>query len=227
MKALMSAAAVIAVAVLGSAGAFAQQVTLTPTNVVGGSAPYGSQFDNSFVLDKQTGSITEPDQNPNTTDGGYFLAPDAPGGTGVPDFIVIDLGAPYVIDYFHLFNTRNASYRDRGTGDFTITASNTLTDLTTGTNDQGTPIASGRLAAEDYTDLANDTLAAQLANVTSTTPYQYIRFNALNVAAVTPYGGNTIDPVGLNEIRVFQVPEPGSLALLGLGLCALARRRRM
>lgn len=224
MSAKLLTAAGAAVLTVGSAGAYAQQVTLTPANVVGGSTEYSTpQFARANVLDKQTGAITEENQNQGDADGGYFLAPD---NSPDPDFIVIDLGAPTQIDYFQLFNTRNAQYQDRGTGNFTITASNTLSELLT--NDLGTQIASGTLAAE--TGLPGQTpsneLTAQTADVTSPTAFQFIRFNALSVAAVNPYGGAGSTSVGLNEIRVFEVPEPSVAGLAVAGLLGLAARRR-
>ena len=49
-------------------GAFASQISLSPSNVIGFVGEYNSLFPASSILDHQTGAINEP-----TQDGSYWL----------------------------------------------------------------------------------------------------------------------------------------------------------
>ncbi len=129
-----------------------------------------------------------------------------------------------------MFNTHNAGYNDRCTGDFTITASNSVADLGSGNFAlSGTivMIVSGSLSAEAQgTPLTGQTFAADGS-------YRYLSFNPtrVNVSGVPCCGTNVY---GLNEQRVFAsdgaaVPEPEAWALMlvGFGMIGLAQRRRI
>ena len=200
-----------------AAPAAAQQIPLTEGSVIGGSGAWqngafnAGQFNAGNVADFQTGDILEPDQAENDANGGFWL-----GREQTPnENFVLDLGQGYQIGTIELYNTHNAQFNDRGTADFTIDASN---DPAFGTF---TTIASGTL---NQTFMADDPIDAQtVASTDTATAYRYLRFTANTF--VPPVGG--FGGAGLNEIRVFQVPEPASLGMLGaaaLGL--LARRRR-
>jgi hypothetical protein len=201
-------------------GAHAGQIALSPSSVIGGSGYYTAccAFQPGNIFDQQTGPVTE------TFGGGYWLNPD----NGPADaFITIDLGAVYDLSSVDLFNTHNGGYQDRGTGDFTITGSNSITDL--GGGDfalvGGVVVASGTLAPEFNTaaTITDQSFAASGS-------FRYLSFNPTSVSVGgSPCCGANV--YGLDELRVSGngVPEPASWALMigGFGLAgAMLRRRR-
>ena len=221
------AAGVLAAA---ASSASAQQISLSPANVIGGNGSYsGGGTENPFnagsfpatnVLDTQSGDVSEPGS-------GYWLNNDVAGANDQDAFIVIDLGQAYQLGEIQLYNTHNTQFNDRGTGDFTITGANDIAPAAAGSYGSdivgGTQIVAGTLTGVTQ---ANDPIDPQSFNVTDTTAYRYLRFDAETVASggAPCCGANNY---GLNEIRVFQVPEPAGLGLLALGgLGLLARRRR-
>jgi hypothetical protein len=152
---------------------------------------------------------------------GYWLGTAGPS-TG---YFVLDLGTPYNIGLIELFNTHNGPYQDRGTGDFKITASNSIVDMGGSNFDLVSPvqIASGTLAPQtDGVYLVPSAYTASSAG-----PFRYLRFDALSIGAHGTYGFNG---VGLNEMRVFEalaaVPEPGVSLIFALvgGIGCLMRR---
>jgi hypothetical protein len=205
-----------AVAMTLPMAANAAQVSLAPANVYASSFAYSGTYLADNILDQQTGAINETAQ-----DGSYWLHPDY---DPAPAFISIDLGAQYRLGSFDLFNTHNAGYNDRGTGNFTIRASNDSTFATFVT------VASGTLTAEQQ----GTPLSAQTYASSSNALFQYIQFRATSVAAQTNGGaGYNFSAYGLNELRVFDaaqlgVPEPAQWALMigGFGLIGAASRRR-
>lgn len=229
-----------AVALAASSG-FSAQIVLAPANVIGGNGSYNGggpgddpfnvgQFNATNVLNQQTGPISEPNQS------GFWLNDDdiagnAPAGTAAGDqdaFIVIDLGQAYRLDQVELFNTHNAQFNDRGTGDFTITGANAVTAAGAGSSGSdisgpSTLLASGTLAGVAQAD---DPIDGQAFAVTDTGLFRYVRFDAETVAT----GGGSCcgaNNYGLNEIRVSgAVPEPAGLSLLALGAAGLLGRRR-
>ena len=204
------------------------QVTLTPANVVGGSGSYGGtwnsgQFNATQILGNQSGTITEPSQS------GYWLNPD--NGPANP-YITVNLGALYYLSSVELFNTSNANYQDRGTGDFSIVGGNHVIYVPgqglvmTGST---TTLTSGTLTAATNAEAVSGIPGQSFATLGN--PVQFLEFLPTSVASGGPpcCGANNY---GLNELTVFgtavPAPEPASLAIWGLviaGGLAVARRR--
>jgi hypothetical protein len=203
---------------------FAAQILLAPSDVIGSNGQYSGTFTASAILDHQTGSINEPAQ-----DGSYWLNSD---NGPVNAYVVLDLGAMYHIVSFDLFNTHNANYGDRGTGDFSIEASNSIGagpggsvgfDLSGGI----VTLVSGTLTSANP---AGDPVAAQTFTSSDAGSYRYVRFSPHSVASFNApcCGANNY---GLNELRAFDgpvtaTPEPASVVLLGLCLAALGLFRK-
>jgi hypothetical protein len=204
-------------------GIFGSQIALTPSNVIGFNGDYTvcpcGPFPASSILDHQTGQISEPSQ-----DSSYWLNSDNGPANA---YIVIDLGAAYNITSFDLFNTHNAHYGDRGTGQFTIEAGNAI----------GPGVGTGLDLSGPVVTLVNGTLSAANPvldplvdqSFTSIDPgyYQYIRFSPHSVATSNnPCCGANV--YGLNELRAFgtEAPEPMPMALLGFGLAGLGLLRK-
>lgn len=196
----------------------AAPLSLLPADVIGSSTPLSAQFNASQVLDAQTGSISEPTQS------GYWLG-DASLN---PAYFVVDLGARFQINQIELFNTHNAFFNDRGTGNFTVSAGNAVVDLGGGNFDLSgatSLLVSNTLSAVNN---LNDPILSQTFGVADTASYRYIRFDALSVAATTPINSRAF---GLNEIRFDATPVPeGSHVLLaavaGMAIFGFARSRR-
>jgi len=223
--AIMGAAAAVSLAFAGAASA--NQIILSPSDVIGSSGSYdGGPTSNMFapgsIFDQQTGPVSDV-FDANT----YWLNPDN-GPTNA--FITIDLGATYSLTSADLFNTHNTIYGDRGTGDFTIIAGNSVTgspgsEVLSGPT---TVLFSGTLTAAPV----SDPIAAQSFSALSGAGFRYLEFLPTSVATANgPCCGANV--YGLNELRVFDaaVPEPATWALMlvgfgGLG-AALRRRRGM
>jgi hypothetical protein len=194
-------------------GAFASQISLSPSNVIGFFGQYSALFPASSILNHQTGTINEPAQ-----DGSYWLNSDNGPANA---YIVIDLGAAFHLGSFNLFNTHNATFNDRGTGAFSIEASNSIgPGIGTGSDLSGSivTLVSGTLLSAN---ISSDPLVAQTFLSSDPGSYRYIRFSPHSVAASgTPCCGTNV--YGLNELRAFDVPatgipEPATVAFLGIG----------
>ena len=164
-------------------------------------------------------------------DDSYWLGPQRTGpnptpsaGAAVPlSYFVIDLGAAYKITHIELFNTSNGHAQDRGTGQFTVQASNSLVSAGALGSDLASPVTlvSGTLLVGNHTAVPGQqpVVAQPFLSSDPTTAYRYLRFDALT--SISPNLAN--NGAGLDEIRVF-VPEPVGLSLLALAPFALLRR---
>ena len=174
------------------------QIALTPASVIGNYGLYtlSGDFTAGAILDQQTGAITEEL---------YGLKHWLNSDNGPADaWITIDLGGQYKLGGFDLFNASNGNYGDRGTGSFTLLASNTVAqDGNNGMNLAGTiiTVASGQLAAA----APSVGRVAQHFASTNEAPVRYLQFRPQSVAAISPIGPSSY---GLNELRVFGAAVP-------------------
>jgi hypothetical protein len=203
---------------LASLGASAQQLILTPSNVIGASGSFSSSFLAGLIFNQQTGTVSD-------VRGNYWLNPDNTGSN--PVFITIDLGAAYPIDSISLFNTHNDSFYDRGTGNFTLRAGNSVTNLGAGNfrlSGSTTTLVSGALAL-----VAAEIPSEVVFDVTDQAFYRYLSFEPSSTA--TLFNAASPTAYGLNEMRVVvsAVPEASTSAMMLAGVAVvgwLAARRR-
>jgi hypothetical protein len=218
--------------------AMAGQITLSPSNAIGGTPVYNSlnvaspaPFNQGVeaagdIFDNQTGPVSEP------THTGFWLNPDANDGGSNQPYILVNLGGPYQLSSIELFNTHNSTSNNRGTSHFEILGGNAV--ATSGGN--------GYVLSGPSTMLVNCSANCALSSVVGDDPipgqsftptdvvndYQYLEFIGISVVA----GAKTSTSFGLNEMRVFgtaaPVPELPAPLMLGTGVLVpwIARRRR-
>ena len=97
-------------------------------------------------------------------------------------YFVLDLGSVYNIGSVELFNTGNGQFQDRGTGNFTISASNAVVSIGANGMDLVSPvqIVSGNLTPQ----FSGPFLAPDFFTVSNGGPYRYLRFDALSIGAI-------------------------------------------
>ena len=178
--------------------------------------------------------MTKPDANaPATwTTAGSAWQDDWQGfdtpGTSNETWAVVDLGGPTAnLDQMYLWNVNEGAHSDRGTNSFNIwyATSPTLAPPTTG----GTPTAYG-FGSGGWTQLGGSLTLTQGSEAAGLSPDAFNIAGAsgaqyIGIEMLTNHGAG--DRTGLAEIAFTTVvPEPGSIALVFVGLAGLLRRRR-
>ena len=234
IKSLLIGVVITTSALIAAAPASAAQIVLTPASVIGdtGSYTFGSTGTTHHgdqpagrIFDQQTGPITEV-----YTVGYWINGDNGPANA----FITIDLGAAYNLTSFNLFNTSNGFNGDRGTGAFSIAASNAIAVAGANGFTLAGPIvtiANGSLTAQSTSGF----LTAQTFGTLSGTAFRYLQFLPTSVASANQIVNGIQNNYGLNELRVFgdraagAVPEPASWAMMIAGFSAIGfglRNRR-
>lgn len=191
----------------GNATAAAFNVRRGDNAIGGGTATSANTFDGFFGAAANRFLVIGDDS------GNLGGAPNGGTGTGASstmslqftlDAITLSLPKLINISFDYAFDANNANNPDDFAVSLVLADTSTVQLLS-----YGAPSASSRgsfSTSLDYTSLAS-------------TP-AFLRFTLIE------YTGNGSSAVGLDNINVTAVPEPGVLALLGLGLLGLAASRR-
>lgn len=183
----------------------AQAALITPTGVTASSTFNGSTAATKMIDGSGLTGTDETATHDNNGGGGGFTMYHSAVGTTSNVTLDFDLGGAFDLDGALIWQFNQANLSDRGVQTF---------DLFTSTD------------GVNYTDQGEFSLTQEAG--TGSISAQTVAFNATGVTDVRfvlldNYGGVVI---GLAEVRFSEVPEPGSLALLGLGGLAVLRRRR-
>jgi len=223
---------IIGLAVAAALGSYANAATImikpmdAAASVEFDGRPAGDTLnDTQSTLD--TGAplpSTLPTVNVIKTDN--WLALQGPGpiveGNIDDQWIVYDLGDTYDVNGIYVWNYWDspANGSTQGAKDVDVLFATTL-DNTFGTQASVDNDFSGLISAvfPQMTDVTSNQGTGGLVSLGSATTARYVLFN-IN----TSHGH--VNRVGIGEIRFTNIPEPSSLALLGLGSLLLLRRRR-
>ena len=200
---------------LGLAAAQADAAIITPTGVTGQEAN-GSNFPVENLINGSgmsgAGDILTQTHatSSGTTANPHWLG--SIGGLNGNSPLIFDLGGTFQVDGVHIWQYTDVSsspvFNNFGTSAFTISFS-TDNGATYG---NAISLTGFTLGSEGPESVQTRTFAAQ-SGVTN------IKFDGFVAFAGQPNAG-------FGEVRFNEVPEPGSLALLGLGGLMMARRRR-
>lgn len=172
--------------------------------------PAHTNVANPFFL-----GVDRPAQHQNNHWISDDLTPDINGDFNA--VLTFDLGAAYNLEEIRVLNTSNTAWNDRETDEFTIAVS-------TDNGANYTP-SGGTISLQDYT-LGFQTIPLLETGVTN------VQLSIKNVASINNHDGPFAPvfaadrAVGLSEIEFYQVPEPSSALLSGLGFAFLLRRKR-
>lgn len=168
--------------------------------------------------------------NPNNT---QWLTDYANNPVAADSWMLVDLGTTYALHSIRVWNYNEAGQALNGTGrgvkdaKIWVTTTGTIPEDSSGAFDFAsngwTQVGSGIQFAQapgtdDYVAPPENTVS--LGGITA-------RYVAIDVdSRWVSAGGNAGKEVGLAEVQFFAVPEPASMALLGVGGLALLRRAR-
>ena len=134
--------------------------------------------------------------------------------TGFPHSVTFDLEANYDLDSVKVWNWNTLDTLDAGVKDVTISVASSVGGSFTSLGAFVLTIAPGA----DNVDFGQ---VIDLSGFAAADDARLVKFDI-----TTNHGFSAYPLAGLSEVRFDAVPEPGSLALMGLGGICLLRRRR-
>ncbi|MFW5682602.1 MAG: discoidin domain-containing protein, partial [Phycisphaeraceae bacterium] len=121
--------------------------------------------------------------------------------------MTFDLGDTFLLDGFHVWNFNESGQTGRGAKSVDVSFSTDGTNFSSAANFTFVEATGATTyTGEDY-------------SLNATTSARWVRFDIQN-------SHNDPDRVGLSEVRFLAIPEPASVALIGLGGIMLLARRR-
>ncbi len=174
------------------------------------------EFNSNFPIGnlKNSGHTSGSDQeNANAFNESYATSQT---GTTYPVTITLDFAEAVDLTKFYLWNHSNnggAGAPANGVGDFTLT-------FYDGAGGGGSQIGAV------FTDTASAAPATGLYSSEEFDFATYFGVRSVEFTILNKQGGSTSSWVAVRELGFEAIPEPGSLALLGLGLGSFLLRRR-
>ena len=225
-------AAVAGLAIAGTSDAALVSPTNTFAHNVQGAGGISSLYDDND--NGGSSKITKPDANdPSTWTATGQAWPDdwqgngpISGSNGKVGWVAFDFGAVTALDEIFIWNVSEATAQGRRVNTYNIYYANTPTVAPVSGSGNAAASVDYDFSSGGWTQLGGTRSLLQWSNGTGADGIETLGVNAqyIGLEFIT-YGGDS-QRVGLNEVVFTQVPEPGSLALLGLGAVLIGTRRR-
>ena len=210
--------------VAGSASAaFISGVTATADSVLNATFDPANTVDGTGMDDGNAGLQSALHTNANGSTGWITAV-----GTITDVTYEVNLNGSYELDEVAIWNYIQDAFDTRNSKDITISTSTDGINFVDLADTNGGTIGTHTLTQafpegppNQFGDTAIDQPVSDIIDLGGVTA-THVRFFIHN-----GYTGSSGDVViGLNEVRFYEVPEPSSLALLGLGGLMVVRRRR-